>query len=103
MEGTKKFFKLFCLFCFLLILCLISVRMTNIQKDNKFIIKHFNFILFLFFNLFHFFKDFIYLLLERGREGEKHQCAVASCASLTGDLICNSGMCPRLGIKSVTF
>ena len=33
-----------------------------------------------------FFKDFIYLLLERGREGEregeKHQCVVASCTLL---------------------
>ena len=33
-------------------------------------------------SLFYFFKDFIYLFLERGREGEregeKHQCVVAS-------------------------
>ena len=37
------------------------------------------------FNTYLFFKDFIYLLLERGqgreREGEKHQCVVASCTS----------------------
>ena len=33
-----------------------------------------------------FFKDFIYLFLERGREGEKHQCVVASEAPPTGDL-----------------
>ena len=35
-----------------------------------------------------FFKDFIYLHLERGRdgerEGEKHQCVVASRAPLLG-------------------
>ena len=35
-----------------------------------------------YFILFYFFKDFIYLFLERGREGEregdKHQCVVAS-------------------------
>ena len=36
-----------------------------------------------------FFKDFIYSLSERGREGEsegeKHQCVVASCAPPTED------------------
>ena len=40
----------------------------------------------------------IYLLLERGREGEregeKHQCVVASHAPPTGDLALNPGMCP---------
>ena len=45
-----------------------------------------------------FFKDFIYLILERRRErereGEKHQCVVASQVSPTGDLACNPGMCP---------
>ena len=45
------------------------------------------------------FKDFNYLLLERGKEGErkgeKHQCVVASHASPTGDLACNPGMCPN--------
>ena len=45
-----------------------------------------------------FFKDFIYLFLERGeereREGEKHQCMAASCMLPTGDLSHNSGMCP---------
>ena len=41
------------------------------------------------FSFFLFFKDCIYLLLERGRErereGEKHQCVVASWASPTGE------------------
>ena len=50
-------------------------------------------ILFLFFK-----KDFIYLSLERGREGEregeKHQCGVASWAPLTGDTAHSPGMCP---------
>ena len=45
-----------------------------------------------------FFKDFIYLFLERGREGEKegekYQCVVASRAPPTGDLAHNPGMCP---------
>ena len=49
---------------------------------------------FVFFSL----KDFIYLCLERGREGEregeKHQCVVASHTPPTGDLACNPGMCP---------
>ena len=43
------------------------------------------------------FKDFLNLLLERGKEGEreeeKHQCVVASHAPPTGDLACNPGMC----------
>ena len=38
----------------------------------------------------YFFKDFIYLFLDRGegkeKEGEKHQCAVASHTPPTGDL-----------------
>ena len=45
-----------------------------------------------------FFKDFIYLFLERkeGRkkEGEKHQCVAAFSMPPTGDLACNPGMCP---------
>ena len=44
-----------------------------------------------------FFKDFIYLFLERGqageREGEKQQCVVASHMPSTGDLACNPGVC----------
>ena len=41
-------------------------------------------------------KDSIYLFLERGegREGEKHQCVIASCVPPTGDLDCNPGMYP---------
>ena len=49
------------------------------------------------FNVNSFFKDFIYVFLERGREGEreaeKHQCVVASCVPPTGDLALNPGMC----------
>ena len=41
---------------------------------------------------------FIYLFLERGREGEtegeNHQCVVASSAPPTGDLAGNPDMCP---------
>ena len=33
--------------------------------------------------------------MEEEREGEKHQCVVASHAPLTGDLACNPGMCPE--------
>ena len=32
--------------------------------------------------------------MERGREGEKHQCVVASPAPLTDDLALNAGKCP---------
>ena len=40
---------------------------------------------------------------ERGREGEKHQCVVASHTPPTGDLACNPGMCLRLGIEPATL
>ena len=46
------------------------------------------------------FKKIFYLFIfrERGREGERegeeHQCVVASHASLAGNLACNPGMCP---------
>ena len=32
--------------------------------------------------------------MEGEREGEKHQCGVASHASPAGDLACNPGTCP---------
>ena len=45
-----------------------------------------------------YFKYFIYLYLERGREGErggeKHQRVAASQVPPTGDLAHNPGMCP---------
>ena len=45
-----------------------------------------------------YFKDFIYLFLERGREeereGEEYQGVVASHMAPTGDLAHNPGMCP---------
>ena len=47
---------------------------------------------------FLFFLRFYLFILERGREGEregeKHQCVVAFCEPPTGNLACNSGMCP---------
>ena len=57
----------------------------------------------LYLNLFSlFFKVFkrfyLFIFRERGREGEregeKHECVVASHALLTGDLAHNPGMCP---------
>ena len=50
-------------------------------------------------NFLNFFLSFfIYVLLERGREGEReeerHQCAIASHVSRTEDLVHNPGMCP---------
>ena len=33
--------------------------------------------------------------MEGEREGEKHQCVVAPHVSPTGDLVCNTGMCPN--------
>ena len=52
------------------------------------------------FYLFTFYFKIFYLLIfrERGkegeREGEKHQCVVASHTPPTGDLAHNAGMCP---------
>ena len=41
---------------------------------------------------------YLFIFRERGREeereGEEHQCVVASCMPPTGDLICNPHMCP---------
>ena len=36
---------------------------------------------------------------EREREGEKHQCVVASSTPPTGDPVHNSGMCPNRGLN----
>ena len=69
---------------------------------------------FLFFNdtclstyLFIYLKYFIYLFLERGREGEregeKPQCVVASHAPPTGDLAHNPGMCPNWDSNQRSF
>ena len=56
---------------------------------------------------FLFLKDVIYLFLERGegkeREGEKHQCVVASCVPPTRDLACNLGMCPAWQLNQRPF
>ena len=58
---------------------------------------------FFFFNFYfflvilYFFILFIYFLereMEGDKEGEKHQCAVASHVPPTGDQACNPGMCP---------
>ena len=40
-----------------------------------------------------FFKK-IFIFRERGREGERYQCVVASHAPPTGDLARNPGKCP---------
>ena len=41
---------------------------------------------------------YLFICRERGREGEregeKHQCLVASCMPPTGDLAHNPGICP---------
>ena len=53
------------------------------------------------------FKDFIYLFLDWGREGEregkKHQCVVASCAPPTRDLAHNPGTCPDWELNQQPF
>ena len=37
------------------------------------------------------------------REGEKRQCVLASCVPPTGNLACDPGRCPRLGIELETL
>ena len=45
-----------------------------------------------------FFRFYLFIFRKRGREGpregEKHQCVVASRTPTTGDLAHNPGMCP---------
>ena len=55
-----------------------------------------------------FFKSFyLFIFRERGREGEKEgeklRCVVVSYASPTGDLACNSGMCPDWELNQQPF
>ena len=40
---------------------------------------------------------------EGGREGEKHQCVVASQAPPTGDLACKADMCPDWELNQQHF
>ena len=53
------------------------------------------------------FLDFIYLFLERGREGEregeKHQSVVASHVAPTKDLDLNPGLCPDWELNLLPF
>ena len=48
--------------------------------------------------LFFFLRFYLFIFRERGREGEregeKHQCVVASRTPPTGDLALDPGMCP---------
>ena len=48
---------------------------------------------------------FIYFYRGEGerREGEKHQCVVASCGPPSGVLVYNLGMCPSLGTEPTTL
>ena len=74
------------------------LKMGNILGDimiwNYSVRKLFGFFCFFKF-LYSFFEDFIYLFSERGREeereGEKHQCVVASSVLPTEDLAHNPG------------
>ena len=55
-----------------------------------------------------FLKDFIHFIFRQGgrdgeREGEKHQCVVASRVPPTGDLACNPGMCPDWELNARPF
>ena len=54
--------------------------------------------------LFLFFKDFIYLFLERGEGKEKErEKNINVCLPPTGDLTCNPGICPDWESKRQPF
>ena len=55
------------------------------------------------FTFIYFFKDFIYLFLDRGGGREKHQCMVASRAPLTRDPAHNPGTCPDWKLNQGPF
>ena len=44
-----------------------------------------------------YFLKILFIFRGRGREGEKHQCVVASCAPPTGDPAHNPGLCALTG------
>ena len=56
---------------------------------------------------FSFFSFSFFLFIERGRrgerEGEKHQCVVASHVPTTGDLACDPGMCSDWDLNQEPF
>ena len=56
-----------------------------------------------FFFLFVFLRFYLFLERGGGRGGEKDQCVVASHATPTGDLACNSGMCPDWELNQRPF
>ena len=62
-------------------------------------LAHFFFFFFLRFHLFIFREE----IREGEREGEKHQCVVASCTLPPGDLDGNAGMCPEWGSNWLPF
>ena len=78
----------------------LSIFRTAIFNSLSFISNTFPYVGFL--EIFHFlsffFKFYLFIFRERGREGEregeKHQCVVASYAPSTGDLAHNPGMSP---------
>ena len=41
-----------------------------------------------------FLRFYLFVFREKGKEGEKHRCVVASHVPPTEDLACNTGMCP---------
>ena len=82
-------------------MCLLAIHISSLAKCLFKSFAHFfkiGFFVFLSLSRKNFLKIlFIYFQTERkgGRKrGRKHQCVVTSCASTTGDLACNLGMCP---------
>ena len=56
---------------------------------------------------FFFLRFYLFIFREKGsqgeKEGEKHQCVVASCMPPTGDLASSPGMCSDWKLKRMTL
>ena len=57
----------------------------------------------LFIYLLTYLLTYLLIYLQREGKGEKHQCVVAPCMPLTGNLACNPGMCPDWELNQRPF
>ena len=93
---------------FLLITSGLNV-VSTLSASVRMVMLFFAFIKVNYINRSFYFSKRFYLLIfrekgrEAGREGEKHQCAVASHTPPAGDLVCNPGTCPDWELNQWPF